>query len=143
MANRRSSDRVRVMIVEQNMDFGLKLADGLAAHGYQAVLVRSVDAAIDALAESRPQAVFVGGGLSEPAAWRIDMAEILILIQTVCPRVPMVTIADQTNENPTQVIFRHGARRFLSKPVKFTQLYHVLRSELSLVPAAVASYGVH
>ena len=106
------------------------------------VLVRSVDAAIDELSEIRPQAVFVGRGFSEPAA-QIGMSEILLLIQTVCPRVPMVTIADRTSEALTQVVFRQGVRHFLVKPVEFTQINHVLRSELSSATAAVASYGTH
>ena len=142
MANRQNGERICVMIVEQDMDFGFKLADCLAAHGYKVVLVRSVDAAIDELSEIRPQAVFVGRGFSEPAA-QIGMSEILLLIQTVCPRVPMVTIADRTSEALTQVVFRQGVRHFLDKPVEFTQINHVLRSELSSATAAVPSYGTH
>lgn len=130
MANRQNGVRTCVMIVEQDLDFGIKLADWLAAHGYQAVLVRSVDAAIDELSVIRPQAVFVGLGYSEPAA-QIGMSEILLLIQTVCPRVPVITIAGRTSEHLTQIVFRQGVRHFLVKPVEFTQISHVLRSELS------------
>jgi DNA-binding NtrC family response regulator len=130
MANRQDAERLCVMIVEQDVDFGLKLADWLATHGYQAVFVRSVDEAIEELSEIRPQAVFVGRGFSEPAA-QIGLSEILLLIQTLCPRVPMVTIADQAGENLTQVVFRQGVRHFLVKPVEFADINHVLRSELS------------
>jgi DNA-binding NtrC family response regulator len=129
MANQQDAERLCVMIVEQDVDFGFKLADWLAAHGYQAVLVRSVDAAIEELSEIRPQAVFVGRGFSEPAA-QIGMSEILLLIQTLCPRVPMVAIADQASENLTQVVFRQGVRHFLVKPVEFAHINHLLRSEL-------------
>lgn len=128
MATRQNREGACVMIVEQDLDFGFKLADWLAAHGYQAVLVRSVDAAIDELCEVRPQAVFVGRGFSEPAA-QIGMSEILLLIQTLCPRVPMITIADQTSKDLTQIVFRQGVRHFLVKPVEFTQIDQVLRSE--------------
>lgn len=130
MANRQDAQRLCVMIVEQDVDFGLKLADWLAVHGYQAVLIRSVDEAIEELSEIRPQAVFVGRGFSEPAA-QIGMSEILLLIQTLCPRVPMVTIAEQTGENLTQVVFRQGVRHFLVKPVEFEHINLVLQSELS------------
>jgi DNA-binding NtrC family response regulator len=144
MAKRQDAERLCVMIVEQDVDFGFKLADWLAAHGYQAVLVRSVDAAIEELTEIRPQAVFVGRGFSEPEA-QIGMSEILLLIQTLCPRVPMVTIADQAGENLTQVVFRQGVRHFLVKPVEFTHINHVLRSELSASaqkwPHPVHSHG--
>jgi DNA-binding NtrC family response regulator len=130
MASRQNGERTRVMIVEQDLDFGMKLADWLATHGYQPVFVRTVDAAIDELNGVRPRAIFVGLGCSEPAA-RIDIAEVLLMIQTVCPSVPVITIADQTSEDLTQVVFRQGARRFVVKPVEFSQVGEVLQSELS------------
>jgi DNA-binding NtrC family response regulator len=118
------------MIVEQDLDFGLKLADWLATHGYQPVFVRTVDAAIAELSSVQPRAIFVGLGCSEPAA-QIDIDEVLLMIQTVCPRVPVITIADEFIENLTQVVFRQGARRFVVKPVEFSQIGEVLQSELS------------
>ena len=130
MASRQSSERTRVMIVEQELDFGLKLADWLATHGYQPVFVRTVDAAINELSGVHPRAIFVGLGCSEPAA-RIDIAEVLLMIQTVCPRVPAITISGQTNKDLTQVVFRQGARRFVVKSVEFSQIAEVLLSELS------------
>lgn len=130
MESLQNGERTRVMIVEQDLDFGLKLADWLATHGYQPVFVRSVDAAIDELSGVRPQAIFVGLGCSEPAS-RIDIAEVLLMIQTVCPRVRTITISGQTNEDLTQVVFRQGARRFVVKSVEFSQVTEVLLSELS------------
>jgi len=130
MASRQNSERTRVMIVEQELDFGLKLADWLASHGYQPVFVRTVDAAINELSGVRPRAIFVGLGCSEPAA-RIDIAEVLLMIQTICPRVPAVTASGQTNKDLTQVVFRQGARRFVVKSVEFSQIAEVLLSELS------------
>ncbi len=132
MANRQNGERTRVMIVEQDLDFGMKLADWLATHGYQPVLVRTINAAINELSGVHPRAIFVGLGCSEQAA-RIDMAEVLLTIQTVCPRVPAITISGQTNEDLTQVVFCQGARRFVVKPVEFLQIAEVLLSELSAV----------
>jgi DNA-binding NtrC family response regulator len=134
MASRENGERTRVMIVEQDLDFGMKLADWLTTHGYQPVFVRTVEAAIDELSSFRPRGIFVGLGCSEPAA-QIDLAEILLLIQTVCPNVPVLTIADQTSEDLTQVVFRQGVRRFLVKPVEFSQIGEVLQSELSVATA--------
>ena len=130
MASRQNGERIRVMIVEQDLDFGLKLADWLASHGYQPVFVRTVDAAINELSGVRPRAIFVGLGCSEPAA-RIDIAEVLLMIQTICPRVPAITISGQTSKDLTQVVFRQGARRFVVKSVEFSQIAEVLLSELS------------
>ena len=134
MASRQNGERTRVMIVEQDLGFGMKLADWLATHGYQPVFIRTVEAAIDELGSFRPQAIFFGLGCSGPAA-QIDTAEALLLIQTVCPNVPVLTIADQTSEDLTQVVFRQGVRRFLVKPVEFSQIGEVLQSELSAATA--------
>jgi|SRR5262245_4515855 len=123
--------RVRVMIVEQNLDFGMKLADWLATSGYHPVFVRSVDAAIGALSSVQPRAIFVGIGCSGPVA-RIDIAEALLMIQTVCPCLPVSTIEDQTSKDLTQVVVRQGGRRFLVKQVEFSQIGEALQSELSM-----------
>ena len=130
MANCQNGERTRVMIMEQDLDFGLKLADWLATHGYHPVFVRTVDAAIDGLSGFRPQAVFVGLGCSAPAA-QIYMFEILLLIQAICPSTPVIMMGDQTSEDLTHVVFRQGVRRFLVKPVEFSQIGDVLHSELS------------
>ena len=129
-ASQQNGERTRVMIVEQDLDFGLKLADWLATHGYHPVFVRTVDAAVDGLSGFRPQVVFIGLGWSAPAA-QTDMVEILLLIQTISPCTPVIMMADQTSEDLTQVLFRQGARRFLIKPVEFSQVSEVLQSELS------------
>ncbi|HXT65612.1 MAG TPA: response regulator [Nitrospiraceae bacterium] len=130
MAIRQNGARRCVMIVEQDAHFGIKLADWLAAHGYQPVLVRSVDAAIEELREISPQVVFVGRSHPEPAAQN-GISELLLLIQTLCPGVPVITIADQTSEDLTHDGFRQGIHHVLVKPIEFTQISHVLRPELS------------
>jgi DNA-binding NtrC family response regulator len=130
MASRQNGERTRVLIVEQDLNFGIKLADWLATQGYQPVVVRTVDAAIGSLSGVRPQAIFFGLGCSAPAA-RIDVAEVLLMIQTLCPSVPVSRIADQTSENLTQVVFRQGVRRFVVKLVEFSQISEVLQSGLS------------
>jgi DNA-binding NtrC family response regulator len=130
MASQQNGERTRVMVVEQDLDFGMKLADWLAAHGYQPVFVRTVDAAIDGLSGFRPQVVFIGLGWSAPAA-QTDMVEILLLIQTISPCTPVIMMGDQTSEDLTQVLFRQGVRRFMIKPVKFSQASELLQSELS------------
>jgi DNA-binding NtrC family response regulator len=130
MAIRKNGARRCVMIVEQDAHFGIKLADWLAAHGYQPVLVRSVDAAIEELREISPQVVFVGRGNTESAAQN-GISELLLLIQTLCPGVPVITIADQTSEDLTHDVVPQGIHHVLVKPFEFTQISHVLRPELS------------
>ena len=128
-ASQQNGERTRVMIVEQDLDFGLKLADWLATHGYHPVFVRTVDAAVDGLSGFRPQVVFIGLGWSVPVV-QTDMAEILLLIQTISPCTPVIMMADQASEDLTQVLFRQGIRRFMIKPVKFSEVSELVQSEL-------------
>ena len=130
MPSRQNGERTRVMIVEQDLEFGLKLADWLATHGYHPAFISTANAAIDGLAGFRPQAVFVGLDCSASAV-KVDMAEVLLLIQTICPSVPVIMMTDQRSEDLTQVVFRQGARRLLVKPVEFSYISEVLQSELS------------
>jgi DNA-binding response OmpR family regulator len=116
MASRENTLRPGVMIVEPDVNSGIELADWLMAHGYKAVLVRSVEAAIEELCDIRPRLVFVGSGHSEPTA-QIEISEILRLIRTVCPGVPMLTIADWADEDVTQIVFRQRDQHVRVKPV--------------------------
>lgn len=129
MARQQKSERTRVLIVEQDWDFGIKLADWLAAHSYQPVLVRSVDAAIDELSSIRPQAICVGLRTSELRS-QIETAEVLLLMQLVCPRAPIITIADEARDDLPPAVLRQGAHRFLVKPIEFSQIGQMLQSEL-------------
>ena len=117
MVNRQGRVRTCVMIVESDVNIGSKLADWLTAHDCQAVAIESVEAAIEELSDIRPQLVFVSGGHSEPAA-EIEISEITQLIRTVCPGVPMITIADRTNEDMAQVMFCQGVHHVPGKPVR-------------------------
>src|SRR5438309_10063863 len=101
MASRQNGERIRVMVVERDLDFGLKLADWLATDGYQPVFVRNVEAAIDELSGVRPREIFVGLGGSEPAM-PFEMAVLIMLIQTVCMRLPMIMISVENSEDGNQ-----------------------------------------
>jgi DNA-binding response OmpR family regulator len=116
MASRENTVRAGVMIVEPDVNIGNTLANWLEAHGYEAVLVRSVEAAIEELCDVRPRLVFVGSGHSGPTA-QIEISEILRLIRTVCPGVPMLTGADWANEDVTQIEFRQRDHHVRIKPV--------------------------
>ena len=134
MVGRLNLERTRVMIVEEDWDFGIKLADGLAARGYHPVLFRFVDAAITELDSIRPRGVLVGLRPAEPAAQN-DASEALILIRAICSRVPVITVADTVGEDLTTVVIRQGLRRFEFKPIEFSQVGDVLRSELTVAAA--------
>lgn len=134
MVSGQNGGRTRVMIVEQDWDFGMKLADWLAAHGYQPVLVRDVDAAIAELSDIRPQAVFVGLQDSTRQA-QMNVGEVVLMIQTICPLMPVITMADEASQVQTHVVFRRGGRSFLVKPVEFSQIAELLQSALNSATA--------
>lgn len=135
MANRMNRKRASVMIVAQDFDFGIKLADWLAAHGYQAVLVRSAETAIDECRDLRPQAVFIGLPQCESAG----LDELLRLIETTCPCAPVVIMGDRTRTDLAQVMNGGAVRHFLIQPTHFRHIGHVLRSELSAATASLNS----
>jgi DNA-binding NtrC family response regulator len=134
MVSRQNGERTRVMIVEHDLDYGMKLADWLATHGYHPVLLRNVESAIAEVNDIRPQAVFIG--LQSPKRGpQMNAVEALLLIQTICPLVPVITIGSQPSEDFAQLVVRQGVRRFLVKPVEFAEIGQVLQSELSAVTA--------
>ena len=53
------ASRERVVIVDRDLDFGLKLADCLASSGYHAVLGRSLDAMLEDIGEMQPGAILL------------------------------------------------------------------------------------
>jgi DNA-binding NtrC family response regulator len=129
--------RACVLIVDHNLEYGIKLADWLAAHAYQAILVRSLETAINECRELRPQAVFIGLSFSEPVA-TLSLRRLFRTIKTASPHVPVITMGPQTNGDQTDIP-NSGLLRHLHlplKPLEFAYIGRLLRSELN---AAVGS----
>ena len=117
MANGKNGIGTYAMIVEPDVNIAITRADWLATHGYQAVLVQSVEGVIEKLSYLRPQLVFVGRGHSKPSV-QIEICKIVQLIRTVCPGVPMLTIADWTHEETTVAKVRQGIHHVRVKEVR-------------------------
>ena len=117
MANRENGIGTYVMIVEPDVNLAITRAEWVATHGYQAVLVQSVEGVIEKLSYLRPQLVFVGRGHSKPSV-QIEICKIVQLIRTVCPGVPMLTIADWTHEETTVAKVRQGIHHVRVKEVR-------------------------
>ncbi len=85
------ASRERVVIVDRDLDFGLKLADCLASSGYHAVLGRSLDAMLDDLSELQPGAILLS---SDPQDHEIDRneTETLRTVKALCPGAPVITM---------------------------------------------------
>lgn len=137
MADQQLQKRPCVMIVDHDMDFGIKLADWLAANGYQAVLVRSAEAAIDECPDLQPQAIFIALGYAEPTA-ACNLRRLFHTIETACPRVPVITMGERIGGELTDIA-SGGALRHLHlplKPLEFTYIGRLLRSELYAAAAS-------
>ncbi len=137
MANPMNSKRVCIMIVDHDLEYGIKLADWLAAHGYQAVLVRSMETAIDECRDLRPQAIFIGLSSSEPVS-TLTLRRLFRRIKTTSPHVPIITMGGWTSEDqktiPNGSSHRHLHLPF--KPVELTYIGRLLQSELYAAAAS-------
>ncbi len=125
-----------VMIVDSDLEYGIKLADWLAAHGYQAVLIRSMETAIEECRDLSPQAVFIGFSASEPVT-RLALQRLFHRIKTTSPHVPIITMGGPTSRGQTDLP-NDGSLRHLHlpiKPVELTYIGRLLQSELSAAAA--------
>ncbi len=129
--------RACVLIVDHDLEYGIKLADWLAAHGYQAVLVRSMETAIEECRDLRPHAVFIGFNFSEPVA-TLSLRRLFRTIKTTSPHAPVVTMGAQSNGDQTDIP-NSGSLRHLHlpiKPLEFSYIGRLLRSELNAATAS-------
>ncbi len=131
-----SKKRPCVMIVDHDLDFGIKLADWLAARGYQAVLVRSIETAIDECRDLHPQVVFIGLNRSEPEA-QLNLRGLFRVIETTCPPVPVITMGYRASEKLIQVVADGAVRQVLVKPIGFTYIGRLLQAELNRATASL------
>lgn len=122
--------RACVMIVDHDLEFGIKLADWLAAHGYQAVLVRSVESAIDECHGLTPQAVFIGVGSAEPFP-STNLRRLFHAIETVCPGISVVTMGYRASGTMIQVVTSGGLRHVLVQPIDAVHIGRLLQAELN------------
>ncbi|MBK9307745.1 MAG: hypothetical protein IPM58_11815 [Nitrospira sp.] len=113
-----------MMIVEPNLDFGIKLADWLATHGYQAVLVRTVERAIDECRDLNPQGVFIGPSPVEPVS-QIQLRRLLHMLETMYPGVSVVTSG--------------CIRHVLVAPIDPADIGYLLQAELNRTPESTRS----
>ncbi|MEQ1680586.1 MAG: hypothetical protein ABL950_08295 [Nitrospira sp.] len=137
MAHQQNGRRLCVLIVEEDLEWGIKLADWLASQRYQAVLVRSFQTAINELGDIRPEAVLVGLAQTE-SAFPINLQGLFRALETSCSRVPVITMGNRTSGALTHLLYG-GVLRHLHvpiKPVEFTYIGRLLHSELNAATAS-------
>ena len=137
MAHHQNRQRPCVLIVEEDIDFGINLADWLASQRYQVVLVRSLQTAATEFLDIRPRAVLVG--LAQTGStFPIALQRLFRAIETACAHVPVITMGNRTSGVLTNILYG-GAIRHLHlpiKPLEFTYIGRLLRSELNAATAS-------
>ena len=130
------ASRERVVIVDRNLDFGLKLADCLASSGYHAVLGRSLDALIDELSEMQPNAI-----LLSPEPWHHGIVgkqtETLRTVKALCPRAPVISVMKPAHEESLGPPSTHGACGGVSGPSTIDRVEELLRTQFGIPCARV------
>jgi hypothetical protein len=133
-----AGSRERVVIVDRDLDFGLKLADCLASSGYHAVLGRSLDAMLGDLSEMRPGAILLG---SDPQDQEIagNGAETLRAVKTLCPETPVMTLMKSRRDTFAEFRSRSKGRGAddCSSSSKTNRVEELLRAKLGIPCARV------
>ncbi|MGE0470676.1 MAG: hypothetical protein AB7L09_19095 [Nitrospira sp.] len=140
MTNQINRKRACVMIVEHDLEFGITLADWLAAHGYQAVIVRSVESAINECDGLNPQAVFIGLSPVEPVSPSL-LRRLLHTIEATCPGISVVTMGYRASGNLIQIATSGGVRHILVKPIDTAHIGRLLHAELNRASVSRTSSG--
>ncbi|MCW5798568.1 MAG: hypothetical protein KIT40_08710 [Nitrospira sp.] len=93
----KQTGRSRVMIVDSEMQFGLKVADYLATRGYHAVLVRDLESTLAQLGEIQPEAILLSheSGGSHRDTPGIDA---LRTINALCPQAPVLALTQPLHQ---------------------------------------------
>ncbi|MBI4634798.1 MAG: response regulator [Candidatus Rokubacteria bacterium] len=118
---RQVNPEMRVLIVEDTQAVGEMLRDVIRELGHDARLVPSAEAALDALATDRPDAILLDIVL--PGMTGLDFLQLPTVREY---GVPIVAISGITTERQARECLRHGALDFLTKPVPFERLRAVL-----------------
>ena len=94
--------RERVVIVDRDLEFGLKLADCLASSGYHGVLGRSLDAMLEDLEELKPGAILLH---SDPGDHEKESpgADTLQAVKALYPQVPVMTLMKPGRDRLSEV----------------------------------------
>jgi DNA-binding NtrC family response regulator len=117
--------RTRIMVANQDAEFALKLADSLAADGYEVAIVQEAGEILDLLRNMEPDGILLDLHLSVP-----DSMKLLQNIRAVHPHVPVITMADPALHDVAARSVKAGARTFLLKPFDFQHVRDLLGAEL-------------
>ncbi|MCP9473518.1 MAG: hypothetical protein NNA30_12380 [Nitrospira sp.] len=129
MLNESRKKRASVLIATHDLGFGIKLADWLAVHGYQAVLIRSWLTMIDECRDLRPRAIVIDLSRREQPV-SPSYEEALRAIETACPRAVVVVMGNSRDASPVREGQDTTLRCIETPPADFTHIGRLLHSEI-------------
>lgn len=113
---------VRVLVADEDEDFGSAIAEGLVARGWHAVAIRHVQEVPALLADSRVQILVADLRMRE-----MNGLQLLALVKKQAPGVPVITMAAFGATDSAFECIRRGAFQCLMKPFKLADLDLLLR----------------
>ncbi len=140
MLNESRKKRASVLIATHDLGFGIKLADWLAVHGYQAVLIRSWLTMIDECRDLRPRAIVIDLSRREQPA-SPSYKETLRAIEATCPRAVVVVMGDACDTSPVREGQDTTLHYIQTPPADFTHIGRLLHSEIDR--DATILFGAH
>jgi hypothetical protein len=122
--------RTKVMIVDPEWQFGLKLADCLASSGYHAVLSRSLDNMLNDLEEMQPTAIVLNDDPRQTGRTSLEA------VRAYCPDAPVISLRRSAFVTSEPALCPGGARaeRTCVTPHRIEEL---LRTKLGIPCARV------
>ena len=137
MSQTKQSGRSRVMIVDPEWQFGLKLADCLATNGYHAVLVRDLQSMLTELREIQPEAILLSSDSCEEEREAAEL-DTLRALNILCPQAPVWTVAEPTRDPSVALSPPIAARASRLTPPVHHRVEELLRATLG-IPCVRAS----
>ena len=135
--NTKQTGRSRVMIVDSEIQFGLKLADCLATNGYHAVLVRDLHSMLTELREIQPEAILLSVDSGDEQE-RIAELDSLRALNDLWPQTPVLTVVEPVGDAAVALSPPQDARQSLPTPLAHHRVEELLRAQLG-IPCIYAS----
>jgi DNA-binding NtrC family response regulator len=120
-----SNSAPRILVVDDELEMGLMVADELADCGYRAVALRSPSEALERIRVERFDAIITD--LRMPG---VDGLELLRLSRTLDPSRPVIIMTGHATIDTALEADRRGAYHYLIKPFSLSTLIQVLRRAL-------------
>ena len=137
MSSTKQTGRSRVMIVDPELQFGLKLADCLATNGYHAVLVRDLQSMLTELREIQPEAILLSSDSCEEKRGTAEL-DTLRALNVLCPQAPILTVVEPMPDASCTLSPPVDARPSHQAPRGHNRVEELLRANLG-IPCVRAS----